>query len=57
MVRLLPSLITMSDYCYSDRPLLLIRDQFLQPMAFRFSLLQQNLPAFLSSHLATGIPG
>jgi hypothetical protein len=26
----------------------LVRDLLLQPMAFRFCLLQQNLPAFLS---------
>jgi hypothetical protein len=32
-------------------------DLFLQPQAFRFSLLQQNLPAVLLSCLATGLPG
>ena len=49
--RLQPRLLTMPDYCYSDRPLLLILDQFLQPLAFGFCLLQQNLPAVLSSVL------
>jgi hypothetical protein len=33
---------------YFDRLHLLVRDLLLQPLAFRFCLLQQNLPAFLS---------
>ena len=38
----------MSDYCYFDRLRIRILDPFMQPMAFRFCLLQQNLPAVLS---------
>jgi hypothetical protein len=38
-----------SDYCYSDRLRCLILDLILQPLAFRYCLLQHNLPAFLSS--------
>jgi hypothetical protein len=48
---------TVSDYCYYDRLHFLIKNLDLQPMAFRFCLLQQNLPALLSSCLATGLPG
>jgi hypothetical protein len=50
--RLQPRLLTMSDYCYSDRLLLWIRDPFLQPLAFGFCLLQQYLPAVLLSRLS-----
>jgi hypothetical protein len=42
---------------YYDRLHFLIKNLDLQPMAFRFCLLQQNLPALLSSCLATGLPG
>jgi hypothetical protein len=45
--RLQPRLLTMSDYCYSDRLLLLTLNLFLQPMAFGICLLRQNLPAVL----------
>ncbi|MCE5346367.1 MAG: hypothetical protein LLG13_08790 [Bacteroidales bacterium] len=38
----------MSDYCYCDRLLCQIRDPALQPLAFWFCLLQQNLQAVLS---------
>jgi hypothetical protein len=55
--RLQPKLLTMPDYCYSDRLRHWVRDPFLQPLAFGFCLLQQNLPAVLSSRLATGLPG
>jgi|SRR5450759_2373589 len=50
--RLQPRLLTMSDYCYSDRLLLWIQDPFLQPLAFWPCLLQQDLPAVLLSHLS-----
>jgi hypothetical protein len=46
-----PRLSTVSDYCYSDRLHLRILDLFLQPLAFRFSLLKHNLPAVFSSVL------
>ena len=46
-----PRLSTMSDYCYSDRLHLLIRDLFLQPLAFRYNLLRYNLSAVFSSVL------
>jgi len=49
--RFQPRLLTMSDYCYSDWLRHLILDHFLQPMALGFCLLQQNLPAVLSSVL------
>ncbi|MCX6321909.1 MAG: hypothetical protein NTX93_08950, partial [Bacteroidia bacterium] len=49
--RFQPRLLTMSDYCYSDRLLNRIQDLFMQPMAFGFCLLQQNLPAVLLSVL------
>jgi hypothetical protein len=55
--RLQPRLLTMPDYCYSDRLRHCVLDSFLQPKAFGFCLLQQNLPAVLFSHLATGLPG
>jgi hypothetical protein len=43
-----PRLLTMPDYCYSDRLLRRILDPFLQPLAFGFCLLQHNLQAVLS---------
>jgi len=49
--RFQPRLQTMSDYCYSDRLRHRILDLILQPMAFGFYFLQQNLPAVLSSVL------
>jgi hypothetical protein len=39
-----PKLRTVSDYCYYDWLHFLIKNLDLQPMAFRFCLLQQNLP-------------
>ena len=55
--RFQPRLLTISDYCYSDRLPLQILDLHQQPLAFGFYLLQQNLQAVLSSRLATGLPG
>jgi hypothetical protein len=40
---------TASGYCYSDRLHSRSYDLYLQPRAFRFCLLQQNLPAVLFS--------
>jgi hypothetical protein len=45
--RLQPKPHTASGYCYSDRLHSRSYDLFLQPMAFRFCLLQQDLPAVL----------
>ena len=43
--RLQPRPFTASDYCYSGRLHYRSYDLVLQPLAFRFCLLQQNLPA------------
>ena len=50
--RLQPRLFAESDYCYSDRLRGEILDLILQPMAFGFCLLQQNLMAVLSPAFA-----
>jgi hypothetical protein len=43
-----PKPLTASGYCYFGRLHFLIQDLDLQPVAFRFCLLQHNLPAVLS---------
>jgi hypothetical protein len=44
-----PKLRAASDYCYYDRLHFLIKNLDMQPLAFGFCLLQQNLLAVLSS--------
>jgi hypothetical protein len=52
-----PKPLTASGYCYFGRLRFLMLDLDSQPVAFGFCLLQQNLPAVLSSCLTTGLPG